>query len=190
MDTITVSYRNLSSDFQSLFLFVLFAGVIIFIVAFFGCCGAWRESSCMVYTYAALLTIILIGKLIVCCATSWQILIRGCLSRSHFFPSRIRFFPIPDTIFIHPGSSLKNSSLLTPKILFWARKYVPVVHPGSGSWFFTHPGSRIQGVKKGTGSRIRIRNTASRQIRIPRFIRILSMLWSSISRQYRASTGT
>jgi hypothetical protein len=37
--------------------------VIIFIVAFFGCCGAWRESSCMVYTYAALLTIILIGKL-------------------------------------------------------------------------------------------------------------------------------
>ncbi len=28
--------------------------------------------------------------------------------------------------------------------------------PGSGSWFFTHPGSRGQ---KGTGSRIRIRNT-------------------------------
>ncbi len=32
-----------------------------------------------------------------------------------------------------------------------------VVHPGSGSWSFTHPGSRGQ---KGTGSRIRIRNTA------------------------------
>ncbi len=32
-----------------------------------------------------------------------------------------------------------------------------VVHPGSGSWFFTHPGSRGQ---NGTGSRIRIRNTA------------------------------
>jgi hypothetical protein len=30
------------------------------------------------------------------------------------------------------------------------------VHPGSGSRIFTHPGSRG---KKGTGSRIRIRNT-------------------------------
>ncbi len=25
---------------------------------------------------------------------------------------------------------------------------VRVVHPGSGSWFFTHPGSRIQGSKR------------------------------------------
>ncbi len=33
------------------------------------------------------------------------------------------------------------------------------VHPGSGSWLFTHPGSRGQ---KGTGSRIRIRNTDSK----------------------------
>jgi hypothetical protein len=33
-----------------------------------------------------------------------------------------------------------------------------VVYPGSGSKFFTHPGSRSQ---KGTGSRIRIRNTVS-----------------------------
>ncbi len=33
------------------------------------------------------------------------------------------------------------------------------VHSGSGSWFFTHPGSRIQGSK---GSRIRIRNTAKK----------------------------
>jgi hypothetical protein len=29
---------------------------------------------------------------------------------------------------------------------------IRVVHPGSGSWFFTHPGSRGQ---KSTGSRIR-----------------------------------
>ncbi len=33
---------------------------------------------------------------------------------------------------------------------------IRVVHPGSGSWFFTHPGSRGQ---KCTESRIRIRNT-------------------------------
>ncbi len=34
---------------------------------------------------------------------------------------------------------------------------IRVVHTGSGSCFFTHPGSRGQ---KGNGSRIRIRNTA------------------------------
>jgi hypothetical protein len=25
---------------------------------------------------------------------------------------------------------------------------IRIVHPGSGSWFFTHPGSRIQGSKR------------------------------------------
>ena len=45
--------------------------------------------------------------------------------------SRIRPFPIPD-----------------PNCL----------HPGSGCWLSTHPGSRIQG-SKDTGFRIRIRNT-------------------------------
>jgi hypothetical protein len=36
--------------------------VVIFIIAFFGCIGAWRENACMVYTYAACLIVILIGK--------------------------------------------------------------------------------------------------------------------------------
>ncbi len=41
-----------------------------------------------------------------------------------------------------------------PKNCFKAfGKMIRVVHPESGSWFFTHPGSR--GQKKGTGSRIR-----------------------------------
>ncbi len=36
----------------------------------------------------------------------------------------------------------------------------PNIHPGSGSWFFTHSGSRIQG-SKSTGSRIRICGSAT-----------------------------
>jgi hypothetical protein len=42
---------------------------------------------------------------------------------------------------------------------------IRVVHPGSGSCFFTHPdpGSRAQ---KGTGSRIRIRNFALYRVRL------------------------
>jgi hypothetical protein len=41
---------------------VWFPGVVIFIIAFFGCIGAWRENACMVYTYAVCLIVILIGN--------------------------------------------------------------------------------------------------------------------------------
>ncbi len=70
--------------------------------------------------------------------------------------SWILIFPIPD-----PGSASKNLSILTQKICFQPLgNMIRVVHPGSGSWFlthpwsryFTHPGSRGQ---KSTGSRIR-----------------------------------
>lgn len=44
--------------FQSIALIVI--GSIIFIIAFFGCCGAIRESHCMVITFASLLLTILI----------------------------------------------------------------------------------------------------------------------------------
>jgi CD63 antigen len=42
--------------------FFFVAGVIIFIIAFFGCVGSWRENSCMVYTYALCLVVVLIGR--------------------------------------------------------------------------------------------------------------------------------
>jgi len=35
-------------------------GCIIFIIGFFGCCGAWKESYCMVMTFAFLLAIIFV----------------------------------------------------------------------------------------------------------------------------------
>ncbi len=71
--------------------------------------------------------------------------------------SRIRIFSIP-------GSASKNLSILTQKIAaklteirwFGLFLFIPDPDPGSGSWFLTHPGSKGQ---KGTGSRIRIRNT-------------------------------
>ncbi|XP_063277052.1 CD63 antigen [Prinia subflava] len=37
---------------------VVVLGVLIFLTAFFGCCGAWRESYCMVTTFAVLLSLI------------------------------------------------------------------------------------------------------------------------------------
>lgn len=40
-------------------------GCIIFLIAFFGCCGAIRESYCMTMTYSTILMVLLIAKLVV-----------------------------------------------------------------------------------------------------------------------------
>ncbi|XP_018533117.1 CD63 antigen [Lates calcarifer] len=39
---------------------LIVVGVVIFFIAFFGCCGAWKENYCMVTTFAVLLTLIII----------------------------------------------------------------------------------------------------------------------------------
>jgi hypothetical protein len=80
-----------------------------------------------------------------CCGSGMFILNPG----SDFFPSRI-----PDPNCLHPGSSSKNLSILTPKKQkngFQALKnMIRVVHPGSRIRIltFSHPGSRIQGSKR------------------------------------------
>ena len=78
--------------------------------------------------------------------------IRDVYPGSEFFSSRI-----PDLNFFHPGSASKNLSVLTQNLFLSSRKY----DPGCSSLiriliFFTHPEFRGQ---KGTGSRIRNRNT-------------------------------
>ncbi len=72
----------------------------------------------------------------------------------NFFPSQI-----PDPNFFHPGSASKNVSILTPKIFsklseIWSWLFIP--DPDPDFLPIPDPGSRDQ---KGTGSRIRIRNT-------------------------------
>lgn len=53
----------LSDNYLNTPIFIIIVGCVIFVVAFFGCCGAWNESSCMIYTYAAFLSIILIAEI-------------------------------------------------------------------------------------------------------------------------------
>ncbi len=74
---------------------------------------------------------------------------------------------IPDQNFFHPWTAAKN--ILTKKIdsklsEIWSGLFISVQDPGSIFWFFTHPGSQIQGSKRhwisDPGSRIWIRNTA------------------------------
>ncbi len=68
----------------------------------------------------------------------------GCLSRIRIFPSRIRGQK-------DSGSRIriKEFKYFNPKNCFKASEnMIWDVHPGSGSWFFTHPGSRIQRSKR------------------------------------------
>ena len=41
----------------------MFEGVVIFLIAFLGCFGAMKNSSCMVYTYSTLLLIVLVAEI-------------------------------------------------------------------------------------------------------------------------------
>ncbi|NWW82239.1 CD63 protein, partial [Climacteris rufus] len=42
---------------------IVVLGVVIFFTSFFGCCGAWKESYCMVTTFAILLSIIFLVEI-------------------------------------------------------------------------------------------------------------------------------
>ncbi|XP_062871075.1 CD63 antigen [Trichomycterus rosablanca] len=42
---------------------IIVVGVVIFFIAFFGCCGAWKENHCMVSTFAVLLSIIILVEI-------------------------------------------------------------------------------------------------------------------------------
>ncbi|XP_056158199.1 CD63 antigen [Lampris incognitus] len=44
-------------------LVVIGVGVVIFFIAFFGCCGAWKENYCMVTTFSVLLLLIIIVEI-------------------------------------------------------------------------------------------------------------------------------
>ncbi len=89
--------------------------------------------------------------------TSTSVADPGCLSR-------IRLFSIADPTFFHPGSTSKNLIILTQKKWFLSsRKYDPgcssrISDPDPDFLPIPNPGSRGQ---KGTGSRIRVRNTDS-----------------------------
>ncbi|KAJ8945383.1 hypothetical protein NQ318_007029 [Aromia moschata] len=58
-----VAYAHYSTfvyaSYQSAPLVLVVVGVVIFIVAFFGCCGAVKENHCMIVTFSVLLFVIL-----------------------------------------------------------------------------------------------------------------------------------
>lgn len=53
-------YDFFGNDYLGPGILVIVVGVLIFLVAFFGCCGAYKENYCLVMTFAVTLTIIFI----------------------------------------------------------------------------------------------------------------------------------
>jgi len=53
-----------STNFASVSVFIIVVGVIVFIIGFLGCCGAYKENYCMVTTFAVLLGIIFILEIV------------------------------------------------------------------------------------------------------------------------------
>ncbi|MBN3297679.1 CD63 antigen [Amia ocellicauda] len=71
---------------------IISVGVVIFFIAFFGCCGAWKESACMVTMFAILLTLIILVE--VAAAIAGYIFkdkVRGILTES--FRDLVKTYP-------------------------------------------------------------------------------------------------
>ncbi|KAK7085985.1 Tetraspanin-9 [Halocaridina rubra] len=54
----------LSQGVFSLPIIILIAGLVILIIGFLGCCGALKENSCMLQTYAVIMLLLLIAEIV------------------------------------------------------------------------------------------------------------------------------
>ncbi|XP_033485423.1 CD63 antigen [Epinephelus lanceolatus] len=57
----TIKIRDVSASGAPIVLIAV--GVVIFFIAFFGCCGAWKENYCMVTTFAILLFLVILVEI-------------------------------------------------------------------------------------------------------------------------------
>lgn len=67
-----------ASEFEKLFgdynaivapILLIILGSVVFVIAFFGCCGAIRESHCLTMTYASFMLILIIGQIVIAAIT-------------------------------------------------------------------------------------------------------------------------
>ncbi|XP_019876654.1 23 kDa integral membrane protein [Aethina tumida] len=67
--TVKAYYNEYQSFLDNKFVYssdlLIVIGVIIFIIAFFGCCGAIKENSCMTTTFSSLLVVVFILEILV-----------------------------------------------------------------------------------------------------------------------------
>lgn len=60
------NYKRLFADYYANLpaIIIIILGLIIFLISFFGCCGAVKESTCMTYSYAAFLMVLIIIQIV------------------------------------------------------------------------------------------------------------------------------
>jgi len=57
-------YLNfLGNNYVNTPIFIIIVGAVIFLVSFFGCCGAWKENKCLTYVYALVLALIILAQI-------------------------------------------------------------------------------------------------------------------------------
>lgn len=57
----TLMIKDASASGAPILLIAL--GIIVFLIAFFGCCGAWKENFCMLTMFAILMSVIIIAEI-------------------------------------------------------------------------------------------------------------------------------
>lgn len=62
----TAPLSQIGNQLGSSAIVLLVAGIVIFVIAFYGCCGAVRESHCMLVTFAVLLLVIIVVQVVAC----------------------------------------------------------------------------------------------------------------------------
>ncbi|XP_034480098.1 23 kDa integral membrane protein, partial [Drosophila innubila] len=55
-----ISLNDVAKETRPILIFFIVIGSVIFLISFFGCCGAIKESSCLTWLYAIFLLIILV----------------------------------------------------------------------------------------------------------------------------------
>lgn len=65
LDDVTKALESIGIPFSIAPILMIVVGSIVFVIAFFGCCGAIKESTCMLTTYAVILLVLLIAQIAV-----------------------------------------------------------------------------------------------------------------------------
>ncbi|EDW01569.1 protein late bloomer [Drosophila grimshawi] len=56
----SIALKDVAKEAQPIMIFFIVIGSIVFVISFFGCCGAIKENVCLTWTYAIIMLIVLI----------------------------------------------------------------------------------------------------------------------------------
>jgi hypothetical protein len=90
---------------------LLVIGALITIIGFLGCCGAWKESSCMLGSFFALLLVIFIGEICFCVYVYFQF--KNEALDAHYFSTHLIDKSIEETVMKKYEYNISSASVHT-----------------------------------------------------------------------------